>query len=256
MCDLSNKRNSYSLSGKTALVTGAGRGIGQAISVVLAGAGADLALCDLEKSWLDETAELVRGAGRRAECFAMNVADWQSVSSGVESVIGTMGRIDVLVNNAGITKDSLLVRMTEEAWDEVLSVNLKGTFAVTRAVAKHMMKQKSGAIVNIASIIGLIGNFGQCNYAASKGGVIAFTKSAARELASRNVRVNEIAPGFIETRMTGQLTEDVRSRMLEAIPMKKFGTPQNVAEVVLFLACEASAYMTGQVLTVSGGMVM
>jgi 3-oxoacyl-[acyl-carrier protein] reductase len=164
--------------------------------------------------------------------------------------------VDVLVNNAGITKDTLMIRMSEQDWDAVLSVNLKGTFLFTKAVARPMMKQRTGAIVNVASIIGLIGNAGQCNYAASKAGVIALTKSAAKELASRNVRVNAVAPGFIETRMTEALPEEVRKKMLGAIPMGRFGQPDDVADVVLFLAGKTSSYMTGQVLTVCGGMVM
>jgi len=161
-----------------------------------------------------------------------------------------------MVNNAGITKDTLLIRMKEEDWDQVIAVNLKGTFLFTKAVARPMMKQESGVIVNISSIIGLIGNAGQCNYAASKAGVIALTKSSAKELAPRGVRVNAVAPGFIETKMTEVLPEDVRKKMLENIPMKRFGAPADVAKVVLFLASEASSYMTGQVLSVSGGMIM
>jgi len=248
--------SSYLLTGKVALVTGAGRGIGQSIATRLAGAGADIALCDLQEDWLAESAAAVRALGRRAECIAMNVADSVSVDAGVAKASELFGKIDVLVNNAGITKDTLLVRMTDEAWDSVLSVNLKGTFLVSRAVSKLMMKQRSGAIVNIASIVGLIGNAGQCNYAASKGGVIALTKSIARELASRNVRANAVAPGFIQTKMTDQLSEDVREKVMETIPMKRFGRPEDVASATLFLASDASAYMTGQVLTVSGGMVM
>ena len=245
-----------SLAGKVALVTGAARGIGQAIAMKLAGAGADMALCDLQEDWLADTASAVRKLGRRAECAAVDVSKTDSVVQGVDRMEQAFGKIDVLVNNAGITKDTFLVRMTDEAWDAVLSVNLKGTFLVTRAVSKIMMKQRSGTIVNIASIIGLIGNAGQCNYAASKGGVIAFTKSVAREMASRNVRANAVAPGFIETKMTEVLSEEIKSKMLEVIPMKRFGQPEDVANAVLFLASDASSYMTGQVLTVSGGMTM
>ena len=166
------------------------------------------------------------------------------------------GKIDILVNNAGITKDGLLVRMAEEDWDAVLSVNLKGSFLFSKAVARPMMKQRGGVIVNIASIIGLIGNAGQCNYAASKAGVIALTKSTAKELASRNIRVNAVAPGFIESKMTDVLSADVRQKMLDNIPLARFGTPVDVARAVVFLASDASSYVTGQVLTVSGGMVM
>ena len=244
------------LEGKVAFVTGAARGIGRTIAERLAEAGSDLVLCDLKVEWLEDTAAAVRDMGRRAECIAMDVSDSKSVEAGVEKAVTALGRIDVLVNNAGITKDTLLARMTEETWDAVLDVNLKGTYAVTRAVSRVMMKQRTGAIVNIASIIGLIGNAGQCNYAASKGGVIAFTKSVAKELAKRNVRANAVAPGFIETRMTAELAEETRQKMLVAIPMGRFGTPADVANVVLFLCSDASSYLTGQVITVSGGMVM
>ncbi len=244
------------LEGKVALVTGAARGIGRAVAERLAAAGADLALCDLQEDWLAETAASVRGLGRRCECVSADVSNAESVAAGVASLVEKYGKIDVLVNNAGITRDTLLVRMTDEAWDQVLGVNLKGTFLMMRAVSKKMMKQRSGTIVNLASIIGLIGNAGQCNYAASKGGVVALTKSVAKELASRNVRANAVAPGFIQTGMTDELSEDAREQLLAAIPMKRLGTPQDVAEVVLFLASDASSYMTGQVLTVSGGMVM
>jgi 3-oxoacyl-[acyl-carrier protein] reductase len=244
------------LAGKVALVTGAARGIGRSVAEKLASAGADIALCDLQEDWLGEAAAAIRAMGRRAECAAMDVSNAESVAASVAKTVAAFERVDILVNNAGITKDTLLVRMSDETWDAVLSVNLRGTFLVTRAVSKLMMKQRSGAIVNIASIIGLIGNAGQCNYAASKGGVIAFTKSVAKELASRNVRVNAVAPGFIQTRMTDQLPEEVKKKMLEAIPMQRFGTAEDVANAVLFLAGDASSYMTGQVVTVSGGMVM
>jgi 3-oxoacyl-[acyl-carrier protein] reductase len=244
------------LEGKTAVVTGAARGIGKCIAEALAKAGADLALCDLEEEWLAETSEAVGRLGRQAQCVAVDVGDADGVDSAVARILERFGRIDILVNNAGITRDGLLVRMSEKDWDAVLSVNLKGAFLFTKAVARPMMKQRGGAIVNIASIIGLIGNAGQCNYAASKAGLIALTKSAAKELASRNVRVNAVAPGFIQSKMTEVLAEDLRNKMLEAIPMKRLGTAEDVAGVVLFLAGEASGYMTGQVVTVSGGMVM
>jgi 3-oxoacyl-[acyl-carrier protein] reductase len=244
------------LDGKTAVVTGAARGIGSAIAAELAGAGADLALCDLNSDWLSETAGIVEKAGRRAKCVGVDVSHAGAVADAVSDICGDLGKIDILVNNAGITKDTFLVRMSEEDWDAVISVNLKGAFLFTKAVARPMMKQKAGNIVNIASIIGLIGNAGQCNYAASKAGVIALTKSAAKELASRNIRVNAVAPGFIRTKMTEALSEDIQKAMLGAIPMKRFGEPSDVAKTVLFLVSEASSYMTGQVLTVSGGMVM
>ena len=243
------------LDGKVALVTGAARGIGQAIAKKLADAGADIALCDLKAEWLTETAALVQAAGRKAQCFEADVSNAAAVETVVDGAISACGKVDILVNNAGITKDALMIRMSEQDWDAVIAVNLKGTFLFTKAVARPMMKQRAGCVVNIASIIGLIGNAGQCNYAASKAGVIALTKSAAKELASRNVRVNAVAPGFIQTRMTEALSEDVRKRMLDAIPLGRFGTPEDVANVVLFLASDASSYMTGQVLTVCGGMV-
>ncbi|MEI7436997.1 MAG: 3-oxoacyl-[acyl-carrier-protein] reductase [bacterium] len=244
------------LDGKIALITGASRGIGRAIAETLAREGADLALCDLQTEWLADTATAVRGFGRRAECFAVNVSQAADVDAGVTAAVQALGRIDILVNNAGITKDGFLARMSETDWDAVISVNLKGTFLFSKAVGKIMMRQRGGTIVNIASIIGLIGNAGQCNYAASKAGVIALTKSVAKELAGRGIRANAVAPGFIETRMTEVLSAEVRQKMLDAIPMGRFGTPQDVADVVLFLASDASSYVTGHVVTVSGGMVM
>ncbi|NCC53459.1 MAG: 3-oxoacyl-[acyl-carrier-protein] reductase [Spartobacteria bacterium] len=242
--------------GKSAIVTGAARGIGQAIAVKLAEMGADIALCDLQADWLVETADKISALGRTVKCYATDVSKAADVDAAVSSAHSDFGHIDILVNNAGITKDTLLARMSEEDWDAVISVNLKGTFLFTKAVSKIMMKQRSGSIVNIASIIGLIGNAGQCNYSASKAGVIALTKSAARELARRNVRVNAVAPGFIQTKMTDKLTEDMQKRMLDAIPMARFGQPEDVADVVAYLAGDGSSYVTGQVLNVCGGMVM
>jgi 3-oxoacyl-[acyl-carrier protein] reductase len=243
------------LDGKVALVTGAARGIGQAIAARMAAEGADLALCDLNAEWMEETAGQVKALGRRAECYAVDVSNAGAVNAAVTAVAKDFQRIDVLVNNAGITRDGFLARMGEEDWDAVLDINLKGTFLFTKAVSRIMMRQKSGAMVNIASIIGLIGNAGQCNYAASKGGVISLTKSVAKELASRNVRANAIAPGFIRTKMTDTLSEEIRNGMLKAIPLGRFGEPEDVARVAVFLASEESAYVTGQVLSVCGGMV-
>lgn len=244
------------LSGQCAMVTGAARGIGRAIAEELGRAGADLALCDLKEEWLSETAAAIKAMGVRVTCVSADISRADDAQAAVDKTIQDLGRIDILVNNAGITRDQLLVRMSEEDWDAVLNINLKGTFLCTKAAARPMMKQRGGAIVNVASIIGLIGNAGQCNYAASKAGVIALTKSTAKELASRHIRVNAVAPGFIESKMTDVLTEDVRNKMLEAIPLQRFGKPADVAQAVLFLVSEASAYITGQVLTVSGGMVM
>jgi 3-oxoacyl-[acyl-carrier protein] reductase len=246
----------FDLNDKVALVTGAARGLGQAIAVKLAEAGADIALCDLNAEWLEETAEKVKALGRRAECYAVNVADGESVTAGVKAIEKDFGKIDVLVNNAGITKDGLMMRMSEDDWDAVLNVNLKGAFLCTKAAMRGMMKQRSGTIVNIASVIGLMGNAGQANYAASKGGVIAFSKTVAKELASRNIRCNAVAPGFIRTAMTDALDEEVQNKMKELIPLSRFGEPEDVANVVLFLASDASAYVTGQVISTCGGMVM
>ncbi|MBT8046619.1 MAG: beta-ketoacyl-ACP reductase, partial [Pontiella sp.] len=198
----------------------------------------------------------VKALGRRAECYGVNVAEGESVTAGVKAIEKDFGKIDVLVNNAGITKDGLLMRMSEADWDAVLNVNLKGVFLCTKAAMRGMMKQRSGTIVNIASVIGLMGNAGQANYAASKGGVISFSKTVAKELASRGVRCNAIAPGFIRSAMTDKLDEDIQNKMKELIPLGRFGDPEDVANVVLFLASDASAYVTGQVLSTCGGMVM
>ncbi len=246
----------FELNDKVALVTGSARGLGQAIALKLAEAGADLALCDLNAEWLEETAEKVKAMGRRAECYGVNVAEGESVTAGVKAIEKDFGKIDILVNNAGITKDGLLMRMSEDDWDAVLNVNLKGTFLCTKAVTRGMMKKRSGTIVNIASVIGLMGNAGQANYAASKGGVISFSKTVGKELASRNVRCNAVAPGFIRTAMTEALDEEVQNKMKELIPLNRFGEPEDVANVVLFLASDASAYVTGQVISTCGGMVM
>jgi 3-oxoacyl-[acyl-carrier protein] reductase len=244
------------IDGKVAVVTGAARGIGRAIAEELAPEGADLALCDVQEEWLADTANAIKALGRKVLCLGVDVSQSEAVNAAVDRIVKEFGRLDILVNNAGITRDTLLVRMSDEDWDAVLSVNLRGSFLFSRAVARPMMKQRGGNVVNIASIIGLIGNAGQCNYAASKAGVIALTKSCAKELASRNVRVNAIAPGFIESKMTEVLTEDIRQKMLDAIPLKRFGTPADVAKVVLFLVGNDAAYITGQVVNVSGGMVM
>ncbi|ASQ91549.1 3-oxoacyl-ACP reductase [Prosthecochloris sp. GSB1] len=242
--------------GKTAVVTGAARGIGQAIAVDLATKGADIVICDLEKEWLEETRQAVKKSGRKVVCKELDVTSHDGAQSVFQEIAAECDAIDVLVNNAGITRDGLLMRMSETDWDAVLAVNLKGTFNCTKAVTRAMMKQRSGAIVNIASIIGITGNAGQANYGASKAGVIAFTKSVAKELASRNIRVNAVAPGFITSKMTDALSEDVRNNMLGAIPLKRFGNPEDVASTVSFLASDMAAYITGEVINISGGMVM
>ena len=243
------------LDKKIALVTGAARGIGQAIALQLAADGADLALCDVKAEWLEDTAAKVKALGRRAETYAMDVANGAAVGEAVAKVLADFGRIDVLVNNAGITRDTLLMRMSEEDWDAVLDINLKGAFLVTKAVVKPMMKQRSGAIVNIASVVGIMGNPGQANYTASKAGLIALTKTTAKELGSRNVRVNAVAPGFIRTAMTDKLAEPVKEAMLKMVPLGRLGEPEDVAKAVAFLASDAAAYVNGQTLAVCGGMV-
>jgi len=242
--------------GKTAIITGAARGIGQAIALDLAAKGADIVIGDVKAEWLSETEEALKQLGAKVTCKELDVTRAEACQAVFNDIAKENGRIDILVNNAGITRDGLLMRMSEEDWDAVLTVNLKGTFNCTKAATRTMMKQRSGSIINIASIIGLMGNAGQANYAASKGGVIAFTKSVAKELASRNVRANAIAPGFISSKMTDALSEEVQQQMLAAIPLGVFGSPQNVADAVAFLASDQSAYITGQVLSVNGGMYM
>jgi 3-oxoacyl-[acyl-carrier protein] reductase len=243
------------LEGKVAVVTGAARGIGQSIALRLAEEGADLALCDVQADWVAETKEKVEALGRRAETYGVDVSKGDQVQAGIDAIWKDFGKLDIVVNNAGITRDGLLIRMSEEDWDLVMNINLKGTFLMTKAAAKYMMKQRSGTFVNIASVIGLMGNPGQANYGASKAAVSNLTKTTAKELAARGIRANAIAPGFIKTKMTDALSEDVRNQMLAAIPMKDFGTPEDVANVVLFLASDLSRYVTGQTLSVCGGMV-
>ena len=243
------------LENKVALVTGAARGIGQAIALQLAADGADLALGDVQVEWLADTAAKVKALGRRAETYAMNVADGAAVGEAVTKIHADFGHIDVLVNNAGITRDTLLIRMSEEDWDAVLDINLKGAFLVTKAVAKIMMKQRTGSIVNIASVVGVMGNPGQVNYSASKGGLIALTRTLAKELGSRNVRLNAVAPGFIRTAMTDKLSEAAKEAMLRNVPLARPGEPEDVAKAVAFLAGDNAAYITGQTLPVCGGMI-
>lgn len=244
------------LQGKVALVTGASGGIGQAVAVRLAADGADLALFGQNVERLQETASKVKALGRRAECYQVDSKNPEAIAQAMAQVEQAFQRMDVLVNNAGVTKDGLLIRMSVDDWDEVMSVNLRSVFLFTKAAGRVMMKQRSGSIINVASIIGLIGNPGQANYSASKGGIIAFTKSVAKELSSRGVRANAIAPGFISTRMTEKLSEDLQKKMLEIIPLGRYGSPEDVAGAVSFLAGEDAAYVTGQVLQVCGGMVM
>jgi len=244
------------LSGRVAAVTGAAQNIGKAISLTLAGMGADVAVIDVLEEKAEETAGEIRALGRRAVALKVDVTDGGAVGESVEKVVEKLGAVDILVNNAGITRDALLLRMREEEWDAVLAVNLKGTYNFTKAVARPMVKARGGRIVNIASVIGVMGNAGQANYAASKAGIIGFTKAVARELASRGITVNAIAPGFIQTAMTDVLSEKARDSLMDRIPLKRLGTSQDVADGVAFLVSPGAGYITGQVLRVDGGMIM
>jgi 3-oxoacyl-[acyl-carrier protein] reductase len=247
---------SKSLAGKTAIVTGGAQGIGRAIAEALAGAGADVAVADLDPGRSQDAVTAITKMGRRAMNIKVNVTSWDEVKAMVDQVVKEWGRVDILVNNAGITRDGLLLRMREEDWNLVLQVNLNGTFNCTKAALLPMSKQRSGRIVNIASIVGAIGNAGQANYAASKAAVIGFTKTVAREYASRGVTVNAVAPGFIDTAMTQQLSAEVKEALFKQIPLGRLGQPSDVAEAVKFLASDEAGYITGHVLHVNGGMHM
>lgn len=245
------------LEGKAAIVTGASRGIGREIALELARQGADVVVnYSGSEERANHVVEEIKALGRKAFSFQCNVANSESVASMVKEAIDTFGKIDILVNNAGITRDNLLMRMKEDEWDDVININLKGVFLCTKAVTRQMMKQRSGRIINISSIVGVSGNPGQANYVAAKSGVIGLTKTTAKELSSRGITVNAIAPGFITTDMTDKLNEDVKEQMLQQIPLARFGEPADIANVVVFLASEDSRYMTGQTLHVDGGMVM
>ena len=247
---------SIDLTNKTAVITGAGRGIGQAIALTLAGAGANIAVVDVKEEFTTETVNAVKNLGVEARGYGGDVADLSAMQALMETIQKDFGSLDILVNNAGITKDTLLIRMGEDEWDAVLRVNLKGAFNCTKAVARIMMKQRSGRIVNMASIVGLIGNAGQANYSASKGGLIALTKTTAKELAARGITCNAIAPGFIKTKMTDVLPEEVKAKMLDLVALKTFGEPQDIANTALYLCSDLASYVTGQVVVVDGGMVM
>ena len=243
-------------AGKTALITGGARGIGRAIAEELAAAGATLAIVDVLQDVAEATAAAFRERGVEAAAFVANVASPADVDRLFGEVIARFGKIDILINNAGITRDNLIMRMKEEEWDAVIAVNLKGTFNCIKAASRPMLKARSGCIVNIASVVGVMGNAGQANYSASKAGVIGLTKTAAKELASRGITVNAVAPGYIETDMTGKLSEEARKAFLTVVPLARPGTPQDVARAVRFLCSEDAAYITGQVLHVDGGMLM
>jgi 3-oxoacyl-[acyl-carrier protein] reductase len=244
------------LSGKVALVTGAAQGIGRTVALLLAQKGADIVVSDINLEKAEETAKEIEAIGRRAVAIRVDVANLNEVERMIEAILERFGQIDILVNNAGIARDKLILRMTEEDWDAVLNVNLKGTFNCTKAVIRHMSKQRRGKIVNIASVVGEMGNVGQANYAASKAGVIGFTKTIAREFAQRGINVNAIAPGYIETPMTEVLPERAKEELRRMIPMERLGRPEDVAEAVLFLVSESSSYITGQVLNINGGIYM
>lgn len=245
------------LEGKTALVTGASRGIGKEIALQLAREGANVAVNYAgSEAKANEVVEQIKALGRDAVAIQCNVSDSESVTRMVKETIDRFGSLHILVNNAGVTRDNLIMRMKETDWDEVIDINLKGVFLCTKAVSRQMMRQRNGTIINIASIVGVSGNPGQANYVAAKSGVIGLTKTTAKELAPRGITVNAIAPGFIATDMTDELSEDVKAEMLKQIPLARFGKPTDVANVAIFLATEASAYMTGQTLHVDGGMVM
>jgi 3-oxoacyl-[acyl-carrier protein] reductase len=244
------------LANQIAVVTGAGRGIGRAIALKFAQEGANVAIVSRTQENSANVAAEIRALGRQAWCHAVDVADAVAVNAAAERILDECGRVDVLVNNAGVTRDGLLMRMADADWDTVLNTNLKGAFLVTRAFSRAMIKARTGRIINLSSVIGLIGNAGQSNYAASKAGLIGFTQSCAREFATRGITVNAVAPGFIETDMTAELNETLRAEILKKIPLGNLGQVEDIAAAALYLAAASGRYVTGQVLCVDGGMVM
>ena len=249
MCELS-------LEGKSALITGGARGIGKEIALLFAKEGADIAICDVSIEHKEDILKEIQGLGRQCLVFKADVTQSNDVQNMADKILDKFKKLDILVNNAGITRDNLILRMSEEEWDRVIAVNLKGCFLCTKIISRVMLKQRSGRIVNLASIIGIMGNMGQANYAASKAGIIGLTKSAAKELGSRGICINAIAPGFIKTEMTDRLTEDIQNKMLSMIPLGRFGEPEDVANLALFLSSKSSSYITGQVIQIDGGMLM
>ncbi|MBS4539763.1 3-oxoacyl-[Clostridium sp. D2Q-11] len=245
------------LNGKTAIITGGSRGIGKEIALTLAQNGADIIINYSNSSTKAlEVVDMINNLGRKAYAIKADISKMEEANKLIEESYEKVGKIDILVNNAGITRDNLLMRMSEKEWDDVIEVNLKGTFNVTKSIVRKMMKQKSGSIINISSIVGITGNPGQCNYSASKAGIIGFTKSLAKEIGKKNIRVNAIAPGFIQTDMTKELNEDIKEAYLKNIALNKFGTATDVANTVLFLSSNLSQYITGQTLVVDGGLAV
>jgi len=243
-------------SGRVSVVTGASQGIGEAIALDLAQGGAEIVLVDIQKEKLDDVASKITDIGGKAAAYEADVSKTGQVEDLVDTLIRNHGSVHHLINNAGITRDNLLMRMKEEEWDSVMAVNLKGVFNFSKALIRHMIRNRYGRIVNISSVVGLIGNPGQANYSASKAGVLGFTKSLAREVASRGITVNAVAPGFIQTAMTESLPETVQEQFLSVIPVGRFGTPQEVAQAVRFLVSDQASYITGQVININGGMFM
>ncbi len=246
-----------SLEGKIALITGSSRGIGAATAIKFAENGANIVInynSNYKKA--EELAEKIKRFERKVICIKANVANLSEVDNLIKKTLEEFDKIDILVNNAGITSDKLLLRMSEDNWDKVMSTNLKGTFNCTKSVIRHMLKKRSGKIINVSSVVGIMGNMGQSNYAASKAGIIGFTKSIAKEVGSRGINVNAIAPGYIETEMTKNLSEDIRNEMLKSIPLNKFGNVEDVANLITFLASDAANYIHGQLINVDGGMLM